>query len=48
MGVLVSTRLEHKKPYQQPNLRVYGDIYLVTQSINMGKVKDAQAANKSA
>ncbi len=37
-----------RRPYQEPILRVYGDIGLVTQSIGKGKVKDSQAASKSA
>jgi hypothetical protein len=37
-----------RKPYQKPSLRVYGDIRSVTQSINKGNIKDAQAAMKSA
>jgi len=29
-----------RKPYQKPNLRVYGDIQTLTRTIGMGKIND--------
>lgn len=31
-----------RKPYQKPNLRVYGDIHTLTRTIGMGKVFDGK------
>jgi len=36
-----------KKPYQKPNLRVYGDLQTLTKSVNLGKTTDATMPNKT-
>jgi len=36
-----------KKPYQKPNLRVYGDVQALTGAVNMGAKTDAQFMNKT-
>lgn len=43
----VKPDLQGKKPYQEPSLRVYGDIRVVTQATDFGPIKDAQAAMKT-
>ena len=37
-----SQELSKKKPYQKPNLRVYGDIQTVTRTIGMGNIFDGK------
>ena len=38
---------DKKKPYQKPNLRLYGDIQALTKTIHMGTKNDGGGAMKT-
>jgi len=40
--LLMKVGPKSKKPYREPNLRLYGDIRLITQTIHHGQINDSQ------